>query len=89
MNNPSKNTDLEETSDVSLGDLLHKFLPYWPVFVLLTMVMMAGAWVYLRYTLPTYLATASILIKDDKNRPGNTDILESFDMFGLKKISGK
>ena len=47
---------------------------------------MAGAWLYLRYTLPEYKTTATLLIKDDKkSSAGTADPLESFDMFGSKK----
>ncbi len=43
------------------------------------------AWIYLRYKLPVYQTTATLLIKDDKNSSPNTDLMDAFDMFGSKK----
>ena len=83
---PNKNYSVEsaDSEEVSLGDLLYKFLPYWPGMVLLTFLSLVGAWFYLRYTLPVYQTTATILIKDDK-KAGALDPLEAFDLFGGKK----
>lgn len=78
--------EFEETDEVSIGDLLYKFLPYWPIFILLLIITLTGAWIYLRYTRPVYQTTAALLIKDDKNAPANAnDLMEAFDMFGSKK----
>jgi len=81
----NNNTELEETKEVSLGDLLYKFLPFWPFFVLLLLISMSCAWFYLRYKLPEYQTTATLLIKDDKKGSGGTDMMQAFDMFGSKK----
>ena len=32
MQKPTKSFESEEIEEVSLGDLLYKFLPYWPFF---------------------------------------------------------
>ena len=63
--------EIEETEEVSIGDIFYKFLPYWPIFLLLMIISLAGAWIYLRYTMPVYQTTATLLIKDDKNTPAN------------------
>ncbi|MEO6133688.1 MAG: polysaccharide biosynthesis tyrosine autokinase [Ginsengibacter sp.] len=85
MQSATSITESDEKEEVPIGDLLYKFLPYWPVFVLLLMFSVAGAWLYLRYTSPVYQTTASILIKDDKKGAGALDPLEAFDLFGGKK----
>ena len=84
MSNKNQSIESENSEEVSLGDLLYKFLPYWPGVVLLTFLSLVGAWFYLRYTLPVYQTTATILIKDDK-KSGALDPLEAFDLFGGKK----
>ena len=84
MQLPTKNSEFGETEEISMGDLLNKFIPFWPFFVLLLLISMSGAWLYLRYTLPIYKTTATLLIKDDK-KGGTTDPLQTFDMFGSKK----
>jgi tyrosine-protein kinase Etk/Wzc len=85
MRKQNKSPELEETEDVSVGDLLYKYLPYWPLFVLLVILGLSGAWLYLRYKMPVYQTTAALLIKDDKNTNPGKDIMQAFDMFGSKK----
>ena len=80
---PEKNLP-EETGGNSPADLLFKFLPFWPFFILLLVVSMFIAWIYLRYSLPIYQTTASLLIKEDKQ--GAPDPLEAFDIFNSTKI---
>ncbi|MEO6731756.1 MAG: polysaccharide biosynthesis tyrosine autokinase [Ferruginibacter sp.] len=84
MQQPTKHNDLEETNEFSLADQFYNYLSYWPFFVLLLLFGITGAWLYLRYKLPVYQTTATVLIKDDKNAPGK-DMLQAFDMFGSKK----
>lgn len=81
-NNPIESTDSEE---VSLGDLIYKFLPYWPFFILLLIISLSTAWLYLRYTMPVYKTTATILIKDDQKNAAADEMMQAFDMFGSKK----
>jgi capsular exopolysaccharide synthesis family protein len=86
MQQPANHIEIEETDEVSISDLLYKFLPYWPLFILLLIVSLTGAWLYLRYTMPVYETNATILIKDDKNTPsGANDMMQAFDLFGSKK----
>lgn len=75
---------IDSSDEASLGDILYKFLPFWPLFVILIIIGLSGAWVYLRYKQPIYQTTATILIKDDQ-KSGKIDPLEAFDMFGGKK----
>ncbi len=85
MRQPMKESEFEETEERSLGDLFYKFLPYWPFFLLLVLLTMTGAWIYLRYKLPVYQTTATLLIKDDKNGTPGKDMMDAFDIFGSKK----
>ena len=85
MKTAVNNLELEEAEDVSLGELLHKFIPYWPYFIILIILTMSGAWVYLRYKMPVYQTTATLLIKDDQNATPASELASAFDMFGAKK----
>lgn len=85
MQQPIKNNELEETEEVSVADLFYKYLSYWPYFLMLLLISISGAWLYLRYKLPVYQTTATLLIKDDKNTTTGKDLLQAFDMFGSKK----
>ena len=81
------NTILEsgDSQEVTLSEIIDKYTPYWPWFLLLLLFSLAGSWFYLRNKNPVYQTTASILIKDDKKGAGAMDPLEAFDMFGGKK----
>ncbi|HEY8661611.1 MAG TPA: polysaccharide biosynthesis tyrosine autokinase [Hanamia sp.] len=79
------NTELEETEEISMGDLFYKYFSYWPFFVILLVISMSWAWLYLRYKMPLYQSTATLLIKDDKKGGDAPDLLQTFDMFGSKK----
>jgi tyrosine-protein kinase Etk/Wzc len=81
----TQTTEMEETSEVSIGDVLYKFLPYWPYFIVLLALTMSITWIYLRYKTPVYQTTASLLIKDDKNTTPASEFQDAFDMFGAKK----
>jgi tyrosine-protein kinase Etk/Wzc len=83
MQQTSSSSGPDSSNEVSLSDLFYKFLPYWPFFVILILISIMGAFLYLRYKLPVYKSTATLLIKDDKKN--SVDPLEAFDMFGSKK----
>ncbi|MGN6435062.1 MAG: GumC family protein [Agriterribacter sp.] len=77
------NTNSEENI---FHDVVGRYLPYWPLFVGLTIIGVIGAWIYLRYTPPTYESTASLLIKDDKQNLPDGSLMETLDLFGTQKI---
>ncbi len=54
------------TKENIVKQLLFKYSPYWPLFLLFMFLGVAGAWLYLRYQNPVYESTATILIKDEK-----------------------
>ncbi len=85
MHQSPQNTESDEIEDFALGDVFYKYFSFWPLFVLLLLISISAAWLYLRYKLPVYHSTATLLIKDDKNNSPGTDLLQAFDMFGSKK----
>jgi capsular exopolysaccharide synthesis family protein len=86
MQQSNPQLEFQETEEVSIGDLLYKFLYYWPLFVLLLIISLSAAWIYLRYKMPVYQTTATLLIKDEQNKqPSADDMMQAFDMFGSKK----
>jgi tyrosine-protein kinase Etk/Wzc len=85
MQNSTENSKLKETEEISIGDLLYKYMAFWPLFLLFIIVGLSGAWLYLRYKMPVYQTTATLLIKDDKNSNPGKDLMQAFDMFGSKK----
>lgn len=60
----------EEIIDVRA--ILLRCMIRWPWFIASIMICLTCAWLYLRYTTPTYNISASIIIKDEK-KGGNSD----------------
>jgi capsular exopolysaccharide synthesis family protein len=85
MRQLTQDFEMQDGEETSLGDLLYKFLPYWPLFVLLLIISLSAAWVYLRYTMPVYETSATLLIKDDKSNTPANEMMQAFDLFGSKK----
>src|SRR5687768_12490127 len=80
-NNRNVNPDNKDFSH-----LLYRYLSFWPLFIGLIIIAMAGAWLYLRYAVPIYESTATILIKDEKKGPDESTLLASLDLLASKKI---
>lgn len=72
--------------DNLLQDILNRYLPWWPLFVILIVLSLSCAWFYLRYATPIYQASASLLIKDEKKGLDESNLMESLNLFGSKKI---
>jgi capsular exopolysaccharide synthesis family protein len=66
--------------------LWFKYSPYWPLFLLCLALTIAGCWFYLRYQIPVYESTATILIKDEKKGEDDSRIIESLNLLSTKKI---
>lgn len=75
-----------KTENNLIIQLRDKFLPYWPLFIILLIVFLFGAWIYLKYATPIYEASASIIIKDEKKGSDESKISESLNYLSSKKI---
>lgn len=67
--------------DVDLGKLFFLMLSKWPWFALAIVVFMSAAWVYIRYTVPTWNTSATVLIEEGNKGQsvlGSDKILEGF-----------
>lgn len=80
----SINDNIEDKS-VNLRDLVYKYLIHWKWFLLSVLVFLILAKLYLRYSVPVYSSSASILIKDDSSGSLASE-LTAFQDIGL--ISG-
>ncbi len=79
----SKNSDGKS----GVSDILFKYLPYWPVFILFLIVCIAGAWFYLRITPPQYEITASVMLRNDnKGAPDDRTIINQLNQLSEKRI---
>ena len=69
-----------------VSQLWYKYLPYWPLFIVLLSGCLAAGWLYSKWVRPVYEIDASLLIKDEKEDWMYSKILESLNLFKGKKI---
>jgi tyrosine-protein kinase Etk/Wzc len=81
QNSRNKNTN-------EISDLMKRYMPYWPYFLLSFIICMGLAVAYLFWATPVYDISASILIKDDSqnnNNTNNNQFMSSLDVFSSTK----
>ncbi|SFN26185.1 capsular exopolysaccharide family [Chitinophaga sp. YR627] len=79
------NTRTKREEHTGLLEMIrHKYQPYWPLFVIASVISLSIAYVYLRYATPLYKMTSSLLIKED-TRPTESSIIEMMDPLGRGK----
>lgn len=83
----SNNKSANNTESNLLSKILFRYLPYWPLFLVLMLISAGTAYFYLNhYRVPLYEARASILIKDENKGVDDSRALESFNILSTKKI---
>ena len=80
MQNQISNEEIE--NDFQLRAILDQYLSQWKWFVLGVAICLIISYTYLRYTIPQYRASTTILIKDNKNE-GALSELAAFSEMGL------
>jgi tyrosine-protein kinase Etk/Wzc len=84
---------MEKTNHITLEkenngfqQILTRFIPYWPLFLACLLVSAACLYFYLKFTIPIYETSASVLIKDEKKGQEDSKMEEVLNVFGTKKI---
>lgn len=72
----------DEVNEVNLREQIDKYLTHWKWFVLSAILCLVLSFLYLRYTTPSYEASTSILVKDEK-KGGMLSELSAFSDLGL------
>lgn len=75
-----------ESSGSPITAIVSRYLPYWPLFLLLAALSVVGALIFLRYATPVYESSAKLLIKDEKKGLDESSLIQSLDFFGSSKI---
>lgn len=86
MKENSYNNNMSELDEekINYQELFFKYVIHWPWFVASVFACLIGAWIYLHFQTPVYQVSASIMIKDDKERgAGKTADLESLGLGGM------
>jgi tyrosine-protein kinase Etk/Wzc len=80
-------THISESNEENLAQqVVTKYLPYWPMFLLAIILAVGVAYSYLRYATPIYEANATLIIKDEKKGNEESKLMESLDQISSKKI---
>ncbi|MGO4918560.1 GumC family protein [Maribacter spongiicola] len=66
--------------------ILQKFLPFWPLFVVLGVVGVLLAKLFLLRTEAHYQSSAGLIVNDEKKGVDQSQLMESFNVFESKKI---
>ncbi|MEP6926984.1 MAG: hypothetical protein ABI834_05070, partial [Ginsengibacter sp.] len=66
--------------------VIYKYLPFWPLFLITTAISMAAAWIDLRSQIPVFVASAKVLLKDPQKGGGDSKVLDALNIFSEKKI---
>jgi tyrosine-protein kinase Etk/Wzc len=66
--------------------LINRFLPFWPLFTVLSVLFLLLAWTYMRFVTPSYEITASMVINDQMKGVNDPRITESINSFDSNKI---
>src|ERR1035437_9210677 len=80
-----ENTIFKEQESNIIVQIVQRYLPFWPLFVLTTALSMIFAIIYLRSQVPQYVATAKVLLKDP-NKGSDSKVLDALNIFSEKKI---
>ncbi len=69
-----------------LAQIVQRYLPFWPLFVLTIGIGLSVAYLYHRAQTRLYLAGAKVLLKDPQKNGSDSKVLEAMNIFGEKKI---
>ena len=76
----------ERTETNLLKQILQRYLPFWPLFIITVSIGLAISWVYLRSQTKIYMASSKVLLKDPQKNGGDSKVLDAQNIFSEKKI---
>lgn len=81
----NKHRMAEERETNASQQLLLKYVPYWPLFILFALVALTGAYIYLHFKTPIYEAKATLIIKDEKRGTEDSKTITSLNTISANK----
>lgn len=82
----NNDTYVQNRENSLLNLVLFQFLPYWPLFLLLSAVCGAGAWTYLQYATPVYEISATLMLKDKTKGVEDSKVADFLNIYSSKKV---
>lgn len=75
----------EQPEENLIQQVITKYLPYWPIFLLTIIISVGLAYTYIHFSTPIYEANATLIIKDEKKGNEDSKLTESLDQISAKK----
>jgi hypothetical protein len=75
----------EKTDSNIFKQVIYKYLPFWPLFVITVSISMLVAYIDLRSKVPIYVASAKVLLKDPQKSGADSKVLDALNIFGEKR----
>ena len=76
----------ERTESNLLIQILQRYLPFWPLFLITMGAGLTISWLYYRSQTKIYMAAAKVLLKDPQKNGGESKVLDALNIFSEKKI---
>ncbi len=76
----------EEQEENLVSQMVSKYLPYWPLLFVAIALGFSAAWFYIRYKVPMYQASATLIIKDEKKGTEESKLTESLNTISSKQL---
>lgn len=76
----------EQKTTSFLVSLLHRYIPFWPLFLIAGLLAFFVGVIYLKNATPIYESSAKLLIKDEKKGLDESAIMEALDPFASTTI---
>lgn len=76
----------ERTETNQLVQVLQRYLPFWPLFIVTIGLGLTISWLRLRSQTRIYMAAATVLLKDPQKGGSDSKVLEALNIFSEKKI---
>ncbi|ASZ14193.1 polysaccharide biosynthesis tyrosine autokinase [Chitinophaga pendula] len=70
---------------IDLADLFRKIAFHWPLYLVMILIGVAGAFIYLKYAKPRYASTAKLYLKDEEKGGDELDALKSLSIINSGK----
>jgi tyrosine-protein kinase Etk/Wzc len=81
--------NISTKNEKNIGSLIiNWYLPYWPLFLILIVLGVGGAWAYLKfYAVPVYESYATVMVKDEKKGVDESGAMEALQIYPTKNIA--
>ncbi|MEO6637815.1 MAG: polysaccharide biosynthesis tyrosine autokinase, partial [Ginsengibacter sp.] len=76
----------EKTETNIFKQVIYKYLPFWPLFIVSVSISLLIAYINLRAQVPMYVAAGKVLLKDPNKGGGDSKVLDALNIFSEKKI---